>query len=121
MQTMVQETTHAIETTKKNEATKIEINGVTYVREDSIPAARPNGNRAIIVVSHGWIYAGDVTEENGRIIINRAVWVFKWSGCGFSKVVEDPSNADIRPMTQAVDIPSRSEVYRIPVNDQWGL
>jgi hypothetical protein len=98
----------------------ISINGVEYVRADSVAAAKPNGNRAVIVVDRGWIFAGDVTREDGRIRLSRAVWVFKWQSCGFSKVIEDHSNADIRLIAD-VDIPAGAEIFCVPVHDQWGL
>lgn len=97
----------------------IEINGETYVKA----SARPTGSRAVVVINRGWIYAGDVLESNGRIILRRAVWVFNWREIGFAKVPEDPgsSKADLRPMSHDIDIPGASEVYRIPVSDDWGL
>ena len=55
----------------------ITIDNVKYVREDGI-TTKPNGNRAVIVVDRGWIFAGDVTRENGRIKLSRALHVFKW-------------------------------------------
>ena len=101
------------------ELSSISVNGVEYVRADSLPTAKPNGNRAVIVVDRGWLFAGDITRENGRIRISRAVWVFRWESCGFAKVIEDPSNADIRPMAD-VDMPEGAEIFCVPVNDQWG-
>lgn len=99
--------------------TSITIDDVQYVRADSV-AVKPNGNRAVVVVDRGWIFAGDITEEDGRIKLSRAVWLFKWSGCGFSRVIEDPSIADIRSIAD-VDLPLSSEVFRIPVGESWGL
>jgi hypothetical protein len=96
------------------------INGIDYIRADSLPTAQPNGNRAVVVVDCGWIFAGDVTREDGRIRLTRAVWVFRWESCGFAKVIEDPSNADIRPMAD-VDIPAGAEIFCVPVSGQWGL
>ncbi|MFA5801183.1 MAG: hypothetical protein WC911_01770 [Thermoleophilia bacterium] len=94
----------------------ITIDGVEYA-----PVV-PNGKRAIVVVDRGWIFAGDVTEANGRIILSRAVWVFKWTGgCGFSAIFEDAKKADVRKMPTVVDIPAKSEIYRVPVSDNWGL
>ena len=98
----------------------ITVNGVEYIRADSVPAAKPNGNRAVIVIDRGWIFAGDVTRENERIYLSRAVWVFRWESCGFAKVIEDPTQADIRPMAD-VDIPEGAEIFCVPVNEQWGL
>ena len=98
----------------------ITINGVDYVRADSIPGAKPSGNRAVVVVDRGWIFAGDVTREDGRIKLSRVVWVFRWESCGFSKVIEDPSKADLRSMSD-VDIPEGAEIFCVPVDDRWGL
>jgi len=69
----------------------------------------------------GWIYAGDVSEQNGRIMLTNAVWVFGWKSCGFASVLDDPSKADIRPLNYPVDIPSGAEIFRIPVPSGWGL
>jgi hypothetical protein len=91
----------------------IEINGVTY-------APVKKGNRAVVVVDRGWIFAGDVTEHDGRIRLSRAVWVFRWESCGFAAVIDDPSKADIRPHAD-LDISARAEIFRIPVADEWGL
>jgi hypothetical protein len=98
----------------------INLNGVDYIPVSDLPAPAPTGNRAVVVVDRGWIFAGDVTRENGRIKLSRAVWVFRWETCGFSKVIEDPSNADIRPIAN-VDIPAGAEIFCVPVPSGWGL
>lgn len=100
----------------------ININGIEY-----IPAyeAQPSiaGNRAVIVVDRGWIFAGDVTRENGRIRLDRAVWVFRWESVGFDGVIADPKSSEvtIKPMPNGVDLPDGAEIFCVPVNDQWGL
>ena len=97
---------------------RIEVNGVQYVREDM----RPAGNRAVIVADRGWIFAGDVKRDNGRIYLSRVVWVFRWESVGFAAVVADPkkAKADIRPIAD-VDMPADAELFAIPVGDSWGL
>lgn len=101
---------------------KITVNGIEYVRADSIKPI-PAGKRAVVVVDRGWIFAGDLTEDNGRIYLYRAVWVFRWESIGFAAVLANPkqSGVDIRPMPQRVDIPAGAEIYRVPVEDAWGL
>jgi hypothetical protein len=79
-----------------------------------------NGGRAVIVVDRGWIFAGDITEENGRIRLDKALWVFGWNNIGFNEVIINPKKADIRPI-EPVDIPAGSEIFRVPVKDDWGL
>ena len=80
-------------------------------------------NRAIIVVDRGWIFAGDVTREDGRIKLSNAVWVFSWEQVGFDGVIADPKNplVKIRPMLNGVDIPAGAEVFSVPVPYGWGL
>ena len=48
------------------------INGIEYA-----PVVSKEVNRAVVVVDRGWIFAGDVHRENGRIRLTRAVWVFR--------------------------------------------
>ncbi len=107
--------------TMKTDISTIEVNGVTYVRADSLPS-KPAGNRAVVVVDRGWIFAGDVTEENGRILLSRALHVFSWQGIGFAGMVADPKKgkADLRPVAD-LDIPKDAEVFRVPISDDWGL
>ena len=100
----------------------ISINGVSYVRADSVPQAVPNGNRAVVVVDRGWIFAGDVTRENGRIRLARAVHVLSWAQNGFAGLCADPkkAGAKLNPCAD-VDMPADAELFCVPVNDKWGL
>ncbi len=98
--------------------TVIELNGKKYQEVVSAP-----GRRAVVVVDRGWIFAGDVTEKDGRIKLDRAVHVLSWQTGGFAGLVDDPkaAKANIKPMTTQVDIPADSEIARCPVGDNWGL
>ena len=93
------------------------INGVEYA-----PVKKSTGTRAVVVVDRGWIFAGDVKRENGRIRLSNALHVFKWESQGFSGMVEDPkkAKADLRKIAD-VDIPEGAEVFCVPVADGWGL
>lgn len=96
----------------------VTINGVNYA-----PIAnRPTGTRAVVVVDRGWIFAGDVTREDGRIRISNALHVFKWESIGFAGMIADPkkAKADLRKIAD-VDMPAGAEVFCVPVNDKWGL
>ena len=94
---------------------KIIINGVEYV--PSQPAV--TGTRVVVVVDRGWIFAGDVTRENKRIKLSRAVLVFKWENIGFDGMIKT-EKADLRPIPD-VDIPEGAEIFCVPVADNWGL
>lgn len=92
------------------------INGVEYT-----PVAHQSGTRAVVVVDRGWIFAGYVTRENGRIRLANALHVFKWEAVGFAGMIADPkkAKADLRPIAD-VDIPAGAEVFCVPVPDGWG-
>ena len=94
----------------------IKIDEVTYVRAD----AKPAGTRAVVVVDRGWIFAGDVTRENGRIRLSRALHVFKWEGVGFAGIIADTKRADLRKIAD-VEIPEGAEIFCVPVSENWGL
>ena len=97
----------------------IKINDVEYIRADSIT---PTGTRAVIVVDRGWIFAGNVVRENGRIRLSNALHVFKWESIGFDGVIVNPKSSKVTLRTIAdVDIPEGAEIFCIPVADDWGL
>jgi hypothetical protein len=106
---------------KETEMTTLTINGVDYVRVDSVQA-KTNVNRAVIVVDRGWIFAGDVTRENGRIKLSRAIHVFRWESIGFDGVIKNPKSGKVtlKPLAD-VDMPADAEIFAIPVADDWGL
>ena len=101
--------------------TTLTINGVDYVRADSVQS-KPTGNRAVIVVDRGWIFAGDVTRENGRIKLSRAIHVFRWESIGFDGVIKNPKSnkVTLKPLSD-VDMPAGAEIFAIPVADDWGI
>jgi hypothetical protein len=96
---------------------RITVNGVEYA------PVQPNGNRAVVVVDRGWIFAGDVTEADGRIRLSRVVWVFRWESIGFDGVIANPksSKVTLKPMQHDVDLPADTELFRVPVDQNWGI
>jgi hypothetical protein len=99
------------------------INGVEYVRADKASTPVLTGKRAVIVVDRGWIVAGDVTEEKGRIKLSRAVHVLGWDSIGFAGMIAAPKDKKVRlaPLPNGFDIPEGAEIMRVPVSDDWGV
>lgn len=95
------------------------VDGVEYV-EKQLP---PTGTRAVVVVDRGWIFAGDVKRENGRICLTRAIHVFRWESIGFDGMIANPksSKVTLKALANPVDIPAGAEVFTVPVPDDWGL
>lgn len=103
----------------------IEINGVTYAPVDSTPSA-PTGSRAVVVIDRGWIFAGNVEEDeygSGDLEITNAIHVFRWESIGFTGVLKNPKSDKVTLETcpYPVKVPSGSVIFNIPVPDDWGI
>ncbi len=98
--------------------TNVVIDGIEYA-----PVVRAAGTRAVVVVDRGWIFAGDVTREGNRIFLDNAVWVFRWESIGFDGVIANPKDdkVTLRKMKNRVEIPAQSEIFSVPVSDDWGV
>lgn len=98
---------------------EIIVNGVKYVPATSVPT----GNRAVVVIDRGWIFAGDVEDHGSFIRLNNATWVFRWEEIGFNGVIANPESdkVDLRKMDAPVEVPTGSVIFRVPVVDDWGL
>lgn len=98
---------------------EVVINGKTYV----LKPEPQKGNRMVIVIDRGWIFAGDVTTDGDYLNLDNATWVFRWEEIGFSGVVANPKSdkVDLRQMSNPVQVPLGSVIFRIPVSDDWGL
>jgi hypothetical protein len=106
-----------------NDPKKITLDGVDYVRADSVEPAPIPGKRAVLVLDRGWIIAGDLSESNGRIKVTRAVHVRSWSGIGFDGMIAHPKSGNVvlKPLPNGFDVPADAELFRVPVDDKWGL
>lgn len=95
------------------------INGKTYVLKEE----KGSKNRMVLVIDRGWIFAGDVSTEGDYITLDNATWVFRWEEIGFSGVIANPKSdkVDLRQMSNPVQVPLGSVIFRIPVSDDWGL
>lgn len=100
----------------------ITIDDVKFVRADSVEV-KPTGNRCVVVIDRGWIMAGDLTEQDGRILLSRAVHVFNWAEIGFDGMLANPKSPKVKlkKMPTAVDFPEGAEIFRCPVEQNWGL
>ena len=102
---------------------EITLDGVEYVRADSIAEAPKPGKRYVLVLDRGWIVAGDIEDKGGRIYVTRAVHVRSWSSIGFDGMIAagKSSNVTLRAIPNGFDIPADSELFRVSVADSWGL
>jgi hypothetical protein len=80
-------------------------------------------NRYVYVISSGWMWGGDATVENGRVLLRRAVHFFGFKELGFTAAVEQwkDKRVDVRPSKEDIDFPAHCELFRVHVDDDWGL
>ena len=102
----------------------IQVNGVEYVRKDSVSGAVPTGNREVVVIDRGWIFAGDVVrdEETGDLTLYNAIHVFRWEEIGYTGVLENPTSdkVTLKPCAYPVKVPAGSVIFTNPVPSDWG-
>jgi len=103
----------------------IQVNGVEYVRKDSVSSASvPTGNREVVVIDRGWIFAGDVErcEVTGDLTLYNAIHVFRWEEIGYTGVLENPTSKKVTLKTcpYPVKVPAGSVIFTNPVSADWG-
>lgn len=100
---------------------EITLDGVAFVRKDSLPSP-PTGNRAVVVMDRGWIMAGDVEYRDGRIYLTRVVHVRGWDSIGFDGMIDNPKSEKVKlRKLKDCDMPMECELFKVPVDDSWGL
>jgi transcriptional regulator with XRE-family HTH domain len=80
--------------------------------------------RAVVAVDGGWIFAGDLTESHGRVILDRAVHVVQWEWLDFPGMLANPKlpKVAVKPIQSTrIEISAASEIFRVPVAADWGL
>jgi hypothetical protein len=107
----------------------ITVNGETYVRQDHVASTTntlPSGNRHVVVVDSGWIYAGNVSilEKFGQTFyaLSEAIHVFSLREIGFTGVLENPksSKVTLKQCSGPVMLPLNSVISLHPVEETWG-
>lgn len=107
----------------------IQVNGINYVRADQVTSSKntlPSGNRHVVVVDRGWIWAGDLSyvEEFGQkyIVLSDAINLFGFNSIGFTGALKEPksSKVTLKPSEFPVKIPLGSVISLHPVNENWG-
>lgn len=104
------------------------INGEVYVKQNQIKSSNtlPSGNRRVIVVDRGWIWAGDVSskEEFGQtfLVLSDAIHVFRWESIGFTGMLAQPmsNKVTLKKSDFPVMIPLNSVISQHPVSENWG-
>jgi hypothetical protein len=101
------------------QASTLTLNGVEYVRKDSISKhSAPIGDLRIIVADRGWIFVGRcVTNSDGTVTITDAKNLRKW---GTSKGLGELVNGPLRgTVADAYGTVRCTPIVEIGVNNGW--
>ena len=64
----------------ESEINEIKVNGVDYVKKDSVPDRKYEGDVKIVILQRGWVYVGRHTQnlETMMCELNQASCIRKW-------------------------------------------
>jgi hypothetical protein len=73
------------------------LNGVEYVRADSVPEAVAIGPVRIIVADRGWVFVGNCEDhENGSVTITNCRNIRKWgTTAGLGELIDGPKSGTV--------------------------
>lgn len=101
--------------------TTLTLNGVEYVRADSIPSpTAPTGSREVVICDRGWIFVGHVEEDGDYLWIQDCANLRKWARGGFGGALTDPVGSGV-VLDPSVDMRVRLQavISRHPVAEDW--
>ena len=76
-------------------ATSLTLNGVEYIRKDSIPTGtQPMGDVRIIIADRGWVFVGNCQDHpDGSVTITNCRNIRKWgTSAGLGELVNGPKS-----------------------------
>ncbi len=96
----------------------ITVNGIEYVPKSS----QPTGSRHVVVLHRGWIFVGNISEEDGQVTLTGVRNVRKWASGGFGGMIRDPkgSGAETDACGDLGYRADTAEIMRLPVAETWG-
>ena len=73
---------------------EIKVNGVDYVRKDSVPDRKYEGDVKIVILQRGWVYVGRFSQNNETMMceLNQAYCIRKWGTTkGLAELKDGPT------------------------------
>lgn len=78
-------------------ATSLTLNGIEYVRKDSVANAQPMGDVRIIIADRGWVFVGNCQDHaDGSVTITNCRNIRKWgTSAGLGELVNGPKSETV--------------------------
>jgi hypothetical protein len=98
---------------------RFEIRNALKTVEEALESA-PEGDRHIVVLDRGWIFVGDLREEDGKIILSNCVNVRKWTQGGFGGLTKDPRGSGaVLDQCEPISFHKSAVIFMVPVVEDW--
>ena len=99
----------------------IRIDNEEYVRASDIGGPAPIGNKFIVVLDRGWIFAGNLDRDDDDTcwVLTNAVNIRKWATGGFGLLTRNPHEAGA-VLDKSQDVVFERFIHKVPVADDWG-
>lgn len=80
---------------------------------------RPQGDRYIVVLDRGWIFAGNVEPcDDGTYLITNAYNVRKWETGGYGALSISASGANAK-LDKCAPIKFKEAIFMTPISEDW--
>lgn len=87
---------------------------------EAISQEVPTGQRHLVVLDRGWIFAGDVSNENEVLVIRNALNVRKWQQGGFGALSLGAKRAGaILDKSEDIYVSQSAVLFMVPIPDSW--
>jgi hypothetical protein len=108
----------------KQDINEIEINGVKYVKKDSVKSQEFEGDIKIVILQRGWIYVGRFERNGNDCKLHNAYNIRNWGTTnGLPELVHGPtSSTKLDKCEGVVEFDWLTTVHTITVNkEKWIL
>jgi len=108
---------------EKQQINEVEINGVKYLRADSIPKTKSfDGDIKIVVLQRGWIYIGRFEKFDNLCKLHNAYNIRSWGTTkGLAELVHGPTtNTNLDKCDGVIEFDWLTVIHTITVNkEKW--
>ncbi len=103
---------------------EVEINGIKYVRKDSVKGTEFDGPVKIVILQRGWVYVGRFERTGNDCKLHNASCIRVWgTKYGLGELVNGPTkDTKLDPCNGVVEFDYLTVVHTITVNEaKWKI
>lgn len=99
---------------------KITVDGIDYVRADTIPAHAPADSPVrIVVLQRGWVVVGYYSEDGDRVTVSNASVIRRWGTTkGLGELVTGPTSETVLDPVGLVEAHRLGVLFTVACSDE---